>query len=110
MNEHQFLVMWDMYGLEYCEDLTEISQSIMWSKLREETAKVRIPNLMHLQLRAQYNTHRHYEIYVVSAEPGVTKEDIIQMFEDHPQGAAELVRENGHCFRDDRPKQKAVIS
>ena len=111
MIEHQFVLMWDMYGLEYCEDLTAANQQVVWDKLRdpESQSRARIPNLLHLELRARYNSHRHYEIWTVFADPGITKTDIVRMFEENPQGAAELVRAHGHCFHDDRPQGEIKI-
>ena len=110
MNEHQFLIMWDMYGLEYCEDLTAIGQQVAWARLKDEIAQVYVPNLMHLRLRAQYNPQRCYEIYVITAEPGITKDDIIGMFEANPQYSAETIREIGHCFLSDRTTRTPVIT
>lgn len=53
---------------------------------------------MHLELRARYNSHRHYEIYVVDAVNGITREDIVEMFESSPQTAADTIRAKGHCL------------
>lgn len=112
MSDHQFVLMWDMYGLEYCEDLTAVDQQVMWDKLKDpdSMSRARVPNLLHLELRARFNSHRHYEIWVVVAQAGITKDQIITMFEENPQKAAELIRAHGHCFHDDRPKDKIKIT
>ena len=98
---HQFVIMWDCNGLEYIEDLTEIEHNITWSALQGKTAKS-MPNLNHLTLRARYNSQRHYEIYVVEAVEGITKEDITEMFESSPQHAADTIRRLGQKIYSDR--------
>ena len=94
MNEHQFLIMWDMYGLEYCEDLTAIGQQVAWARLKDEIAQVYVPNLMHLRLRAQYNPQRCYEIYVITAESG----DRFRCSMQHSVQCAENSRPTQICF------------
>ena len=69
---HQFIVMWDCYGLEVCCDVTAAQQKTVWEKLRGELpSESGIPSLGHLKLRAQYNIQRHYEIYIVDAVEGI---------------------------------------
>lgn len=99
---HQFVVMWDNQGLEFVGDWTEYSQDKMWSELQDKKPTKTFVNLMHLQLRARYNSQRHYEIYIVNAEEGITADDIRAMFETDPQAAADTIRELGHKFYSDR--------
>ena len=107
---HQFIVMWDCNGLEVCCDVTASQQRTVWEKLRGELpSESGIPNLGHLKLRAQYNTQRHYEIYIVDAVEGITEEDIRYMFEENPQYAADTIRRIGTCFHSDRATTKPVI-
>ena len=103
---HQFLLMWDCYGLEVCCDVTEAQQRNMWEKLKGELpSESGIPSLGHLLLRARYNPQRNYEIYTVEAVEGITADDIRQMFEENPQGAADTIRRLGSCFHSDRLDQ-----
>ena len=103
---HQFIIMWDCNGLEVCCDVTAAQQKTVWEKLRGELpSESGIPNLGHLKLRAQYNTQRHYEIYIVDAVEGITADDIRQMFEENPQEAADTIRRLGSCFHSDRVDQ-----
>jgi hypothetical protein len=60
-------------------------------------------------LRAQFNTQRHYEIYVFETVKGITKDDIVEMFEASPQHAADTIRRIGTVFHSDRQTQKAAI-
>jgi len=109
MSTHQFIVMWDMYGLEYCEDITAAEQMKTWNALKGVPGSVHIPNLLHLRLRAQINSQRHYEIYLIDAEQGITASDITTMFENNPQGAADTIRRQGHCFYSNRYESAPVI-
>lgn len=99
---HQFVVMWDNQGLEFVGNWTEYSQDKMWSELQDKKPTKTFVNLMHLQLRARYNSQRHYEIYIVNAVEGITEEDIKDMFRNDPQAAADLIRERGYKFYSDR--------
>lgn len=111
MSTHQFLVMWDMYGLECCEDITAASQLKVWNTLRGiPNDTVRIPNLMHLRLRAQINSQRNYEIYVIDVEAGITVSDITAMFEANPQESANTIRRQGHCvYRKHDELQQVIV-
>ena len=107
---HQFLIMWCNEGLECCIDVTEDQQRRMWQKLKgEQVSETAIPNYNHLLLRARYNSQRHYEIYSVEATDGITAEDIREMFEEDPQGAADTIRRRGHCLHSDRAERQRVV-
>ena len=107
---HQFLIMWCNEGLECCIDVTEDQQRRMWQKLKgEPVSESAIPNYNHLLLRARYNSQRHYEIYSVEATDGITAEDIREMFEADPQGAADTIRRLGHCLHSDRAERQRVV-
>ena len=74
----------------------------MWSSLKGEEPKVRIPGLDVLILRARSNPQRNYEIYTVTVEPDVSLKDIEQMFKTTPQAIVDLVRARGHRLYSDR--------
>jgi hypothetical protein len=100
--EHQFVVMWDNTGLEFVGDWTDFNQDSMWSTLQGKKSDKTFVNLMHLELRARYNTHRHYEIYLINAAEGIRADDISDMFAADPQTAADIIREKGHRYYSDR--------
>ena len=102
MSDHQFVAVWDCYGLEYLEDITEIQSSQVWSTLQGKPVEKHLPSLLHLELRARYNSQRHYEIYIFNAQEGITADDIREMFEADPQTAADTIRRIGHRFYSDR--------
>jgi hypothetical protein len=64
---------------------------------------------MHWQLRAQANPQRHYEIYVLEVQDGITVEDVRVAFEADPQEMADTVRRIGHKFYSDRAPEKVRI-
>mgnify|MGYP006287967081 CR=1 FL=1 len=104
---HQFVIMWDCNGLEYIEDLTAIEQNATWAGLQGKPVPM-LPNLNHLMLRARYNSQRHYEIYVVEASEGITKDEIAEMFENSPQHAADTIRRLGQRLYSDRVDSSQV--
>ena len=107
---HKFVAMWDCTGLEYVCDITEKQGLQVWNRISGRSDDFRIPNLMHLRLRAQANQQRHYEIYLFEANEGITEQDIIDMFENAPQQAADTIRDLGHCFYSDRATERAKIT
>lgn len=110
MRDRTFAVMWDCHGLEAIACVSDIHHQITLETLKNGKVPKHIqgPNLMHWQLRARYNSQRHYEIYIFSATDGITTEDIRQMFDSQPQYAADLIRKNGHCVYSDRSDQSRM--
>lgn len=115
-----FLVSWDNSGVEFLEDITKYHPN-EWAKLnllqsiKDGTQMPPNPlseRVTHLTLRARFNNHRHYEIYVFSATEGIGFDDITTWTDEDPQGFANFVREN-HLLKlyDDRvkPDQYKII-
>jgi hypothetical protein len=100
--------MWDCNGLEAVEQLPDPAETTF--ALLKGSKSPPYPNIMHWRLRAQFNTQRHYEIYVFEATKGITKDDIVEMFEASPQTAADTIREIGTVFHSDRRTENAVIT
>ena len=107
MKHNRFAVMWDCNGLEAVEQLPDPAETTF--ALLKGTEPPKPPNILHWRLRAQFNTQRHYEIYVFETVKGITKDDIVEMFEASPQHAADTIREIGTVFHSDRQTQKAAI-
>jgi len=103
-------LMWDCNGLEAAVNVTDVAKQRVWASLKgDDLRKVPFePNLMHWELRARANSQRHYEIYLLEVEEGITVEDISQAFEDNPQGMADTVRRIGHKFYSDRRQEEEV--
>ena len=107
MKHNRFVVMWDCNGLEAVEQLPDDAETTF--ALIKGVEPPKPPNIMHWRLRAQFNTQRHYEIYVFEATKGITKDDVVEMFEASPQTAADTIRRIGTVFHSDRQTQKAAI-
>lgn len=99
-----FVLSWDMYGLESCINLTEMEHNRVLNILanRSSTTTSENPTLNALVLRAKFNSQRHYEIYAVEVDDSITKEDLVEMFKDTPQYAADLIRNRGQKIYSDR--------
>lgn len=112
-----YIVSWDCEGVEFFEEITEHHPD-NWARNHlfdsiKASQKVDKPlsfNLYGLKLRAQMNSHRHYEIYVFTSEDTVGPEEIKTWFVAAPQQFADWVREN-HSLKihDDRVRKKAQI-
>jgi len=107
VKNNRFVVMWDCNGLEAVELLPDPAETTF--ALLKGTEPPKPPNIMHWRLRAQFNSQRHYEIYVFETVKGITKDDIVEMFEASPQTAADTIRRIGTVFHSDRQTQKAAI-
>jgi hypothetical protein len=107
---HEFVVMWCNEGLEYVGDITADNQRVVWESLQgRDTPRHALANPFHLRLRAQANLQRHYEIYFISAEEGITEEDIRDMFLASPQTAADTIRAQGECFYSNRAEVNRTV-
>jgi hypothetical protein len=102
-----FAVMWDCNGLEAVVKVPNPADRTF--ALLKGTEPPKMPALNHWRLRAQLNTPRHYEIYLVTAEVGITADDIRDMFEASPQTAADTIRKIGTVFYSDRQTQKKAV-
>ena len=100
---HDFIVMWCNEGLEYVADITADEQRVIMEALKgNESPRHAYANPFHLRLRAQFNAQRHYEVYTVTMESDITEKDVLAMFDENPQGMADLIRERGHKIYSDR--------
>jgi hypothetical protein len=111
-----YIVSWDCLGVEFLDDITRYHPD-NWAKahLLEsiKTGKMpdcNYPNLFPITMRARFNGHRHYEIYVFTSEDDIDEEAIRAWFETDPQGFADWVREN-HSLKiwDERVTKKPAI-
>lgn len=91
---HIFLFMWDMYGLEFCQDITAIEKRNMIKALKGERLE-RPFNLNALLMRARINSQRNYEIYTMTVEQGISENDVIDWFKSDPQEAVNQIRARG---------------
>ena len=108
---HTYLLSWDCLGLEACINISDIDKEVMWDALKDtgDNSHQGRPQsvgsiVSMLQLRARYNHQRFYEIYIVDTDNTVTADDLKSMFDDDPQGSADLIRQRGRVLYSDRQK------
>lgn len=110
---HTYLLSWDCLGLEACINISDVDKERMWSTLKGDESAGRqatvnsIVNM--IMLRARYNNQRHYEIYLIETDNSITREDLVQMFEDSPQSSADLIRSRGTKLYSDRYDQTSAV-
>jgi hypothetical protein len=117
MSEHSdtFVISWDQLGLEAVVNVTEIEKEEMWEALTSDSrsnTKGRSSKieqiLTGMVLRARFNQQRHYEIYAIDVDRGVTEQDLRDLFEEGPQAAADLIRDRGRKLYSDRAVAKNI--
>lgn len=98
-----FLFSWDCQGIEAVINLTDYEKEQVWAELSNQDPPARLQSVIsHLMMRARANPQRHYEIYTMQVEYGVTEDDVREMFEQDPQGSADLIRHRGNKIYSDR--------
>lgn len=104
-----YILMWDCYGLESIIDISGKRYDALAATLADKPLPI-IPELQGMMLRARVNSQRNYEIYALVTD-GIEESTLREMFEDDPQGSAELVRARGtKIFSDRQPTDRRVIS
>ncbi len=106
---HVFLFMWDMYGLEHCEDVTAVEKRNMMHALKGERLERPI-NINAMLLRARFNSQRNYEIYTMTVEQGITEQDVIVWFNSDPQQAVDQIRDRGRRLYGESKRAEPIIN
>ena len=107
MKNRIYAVMWDCYGLESIAEVPDPALATFAVLKNEKPPET--PNINMWRLRAQFNTQRHYEIYIINTTPEITREDIVSMFEADPQTAADTIRRLGTRFYSNRNSRAPAI-
>ncbi len=102
-----FAIMWDCHGLEACQRVPNPADTTF--ALLKGEKRPEMPNIEHWKLRARYNSQRHYEIYIITASPGIDTGDIVTMFNTDPQHAADTIRRIGQCVWNDRAQEDRIV-
>jgi hypothetical protein len=107
MTTNAYLFMWNQYGIEAIVPVTQYEDQAkldIWNILQEKpTGKNPLDDILSsMQLRARFNPGRHYEIYAMDCEEGITEEQLFELWDSNPQYAADLTREKGVCMFSDR--------
>jgi len=102
-----FAIMWDCYGLEAVAKVPDPADHTF--AVLANKPKPAVPNINMWALRARFNPQRNYEIYLITATPGISETNIRDMFEADPQSAANTIRRIGQKFVDHRDTTERVI-
>lgn len=102
-----FAIMWDCYGLEAVVRIPDPADTTF--ALLKGVKPPELPNINHWALRARFNPQRNYEIYLITATPGIGEDDIRNMFDRDPQGSADTIRRIGHSYWNARETKERLI-
>jgi len=102
-----FAIMWDCHGLEAVAKVPDPADHTF--AVLANRPKPAMPNINMWELRARFNPQRNYEIYIITATPGISENDIRDMFEADPQNAADTIRRIGHMYVSHRDTKERVI-
>ena len=109
-----FLFSWDQLGIESIIDLTAYArwdQEQLLNILGDRPAQ-RNPARSMVQailLRARYNGHRHYEVYMVTCDAAMDENYWREQWARFPQNTADVVRVRGHQLWSDRVEEDRVV-
>ena len=111
-NTTNFILSWNMYGLESCVNATELDMqhtlNLLSSSVTLRPSELnRIVN--GILLRAKVNPQRHYEVYSIQVDSSITEDDLKLQFEECPQEMANLIRERGNKIFSDRAADSSCI-
>ena len=112
--QNAYLVYWSSEGLESVTPVGQYEQIDIDNTFRilkdEDPLRNPVNTLIQTMiLRARYNSHRHYELYAITAVDGITGPDIEQMFESAPNEAAKTIRSIGIKLYSDRMQKRKVV-
>lgn len=113
-NTSLFLFSWDCHGIESIIDLTAYAD---WDQLQLLNMLADRPTqrnpawsmVQNILMRARYNGHRHYEVYMVTCNKSMTEHYWREQWALFPQNTAEVVRDRGHKLWSDRAPQEVAI-
>lgn len=91
-----WLLAWDDIGLEAVVNVSRLEQEYVYNALTNEPATdKRISLINHVTLRARFNSHRHYEVWMLNADDEIDREQFEWGFEVNPDTFKSLVRSKG---------------
>ena len=113
MTTNAYLVYWCSEGLESVVPITQYEPIDVENTFRilnnEEPVRNPMTGIIQMMLmRGRFNPQRHYELYAIDCDDGITKEDFERWFEENPQVAADLIRSKGIKIFSDRAKENKV--
>jgi hypothetical protein len=114
MTTNAYIFAWDQTGID---SIVPISQYEEWDKRNTWNALNDQPQernplnsiIQSLLLRARYNSQRHYEIYSIDCAFPIDEEEWRKIWEDDPQGTADLIRARGQRLYSDREDRRSQV-
>jgi hypothetical protein len=116
MTANAYIFAWDQTGIESIIPITQYEEwdkQNTWNILNDQPVERNPLNsiIQSLILRARYNSQRHYEIYTVDCAFPIDEAEWREIWQENPQGTADLIRERGQKIYSDREdRQSQVIS
>jgi hypothetical protein len=92
----EWVVMFDNEGLDTLIPWTELKHERVIGILSGELPRSEQHIISRTILRAQMNPQRKPEIWGFNTSSDISEDDMLQMWQESPQGMADLVRENGN--------------
>jgi len=104
--ENKFIVMWDEIGLECIipvdiEQVNKYRNDLLIAKLADDTAPKNsyLENfsltMEMLTMRANVNSQRNYEIYILDTSEDINQKTLEFYFENNPQMIVDIIRTTG---------------
>ena len=114
MTKNAYLIYWCNEGLESVVPISQYEEIDVANTFRilADEDPVRNPVNTIIQgmlLRARCNTQRHYELYAIEADPGISGRDIESMFRANPQSSADTIRRIGVKLWSDRINTDRIV-
>jgi len=114
MTTNAFLLSWDMTGLEAVVPISQYEEHEHQNLVEVLAGKKKTKNPLNqivfmMEMRARYNPQRHYEIYAIDCDHSFTADTWREYFNEHPQEAANIVRDRGVKIYSDRMRKGEVL-
>jgi hypothetical protein len=114
MTTNAYIFAWDQKGID---SIIPISQYEEWDKKNTWNVLTDQPTernplnsiIQSLVLRAIYNSQRHYEIYSIDCAFPIDEKEWREIWQENPQGTADLIRERGVKLYSDREDRKSQV-
>ena len=114
MTTNAYIFAWDQTGIESIIPITQYEEwdkQNTWNILNDLPVERNPLNsiIQSLILRARYNSQRHYEIYTVDCAFPIDEAEWREIWQENPQGTADLIRERGQKIYSDREDRKSQV-
>lgn len=114
MTTNAYLVYWCSEGLESVIPISQYERIDIENTFKilgnQEVERNPLNTIIQsMMMRARYNPQRHYELYAIEADAGITAQDIENMFKASPQPSADTIRRLGVRMWSDRIQLDRVV-